>query len=56
VRGCDEGQPAPAVSVAIHCGLGDAPETIDDPLLQLMGRLRPHFEVIQAVRFAYQGE
>jgi hypothetical protein len=31
---------------------------IDDPLVQLMARLRStwQFEVIKAVRFAYQGE
>jgi len=30
-------------------------EAIDDPLVQLLGRLRGHFEVIRAVRFAHQG-
>jgi hypothetical protein len=31
-------------------------KAIDDPLLKLIERLRPHFEVIRAVRFAYVGE
>jgi hypothetical protein len=31
-------------------------ERIDDPLLQWRERLRPHFEAIRAVRFAYRGE
>ena len=31
-------------------------ERIDEPLLQLMERLRPHFELARAVRFAYQAE
>jgi hypothetical protein len=31
-------------------------EEIDDPLLQLMDRLRPHFQGIRAVRFAHQGD
>ena len=30
-------------------------EAIDDPLVQLLGRLRGHFEVIRAVRFAHEG-
>jgi hypothetical protein len=28
---------------------------IDAPLLQVMEKLRPHFDVIRAVWFAYQG-
>jgi hypothetical protein len=35
-------------------GGGKAAKHIDDPLLRLMERLRPHFEVIRAVRFAHQ--
>jgi hypothetical protein len=30
------------------------PKQIDDPLLRLLERLRPHFEVIRAVRFSHQ--
>jgi hypothetical protein len=29
---------------------------IDEPLLALMERLRQHFEMIRAVRFAHQGD
>jgi serine/threonine protein kinase len=37
-----------------HRGLGQSTERIDEPLLQLGERLRPHFELIRAVQFAYQ--
>jgi hypothetical protein len=49
LRGFDEGQPR---------GIGDEPDKIDEPLLQLMERLRTEgpFDVIKAVRFAYRGE
>ncbi len=59
VRGGDEGQPVETLRLALHRGIDQA-ETIkiDDPLLQLMERLRTqnHFDVIKAVRFAYRGE
>jgi hypothetical protein len=35
-------------------GGGKTAKQIDDPLLCLMEKLRPHFEVIRAVRFAHQ--
>jgi hypothetical protein len=46
-----------APAVGRHRGI-DTSQTkaIDDPLLWLMERLRPHFELIRAVRFAYAGE
>jgi hypothetical protein len=56
VRGFDPGQPIRAINRGAHRSLGADPERIDDPLLQVMEKLRPHFEVIRAVRFAYQGE
>jgi serine/threonine protein kinase len=56
VRGFDLDQPLDAVYVGFNRGFGKTPAEIDDPLLQLMERLRPHFEVIRAVRFAHQGE
>jgi hypothetical protein len=31
-------------------------QQINDPLLQLLERLRPHFELIHVVRFAHQGD
>ena len=59
VRGGDEGQPVETLKLALHRGI-DEDETvkIDDPLLQLMERLRTQdqFAVIKAVRFAYRGE
>jgi serine/threonine protein kinase len=58
VCGCDPGQSVEAINRGEHRlrGLGTDPERIDDSLLQLMRRLRPHFEVIRVVRFAYEGE
>jgi serine/threonine protein kinase len=45
------------VHMGRHRGLNtDQTKEIDDPLLRLMERLRPHFEVTRAVRFAYAGE
>jgi hypothetical protein len=59
VRGGDEGQPVETLTVALHRGI-DEDQTVkfDDPLLQLMQRLRTQnqFAVIKAVRFAYRGE
>jgi hypothetical protein len=56
VRGFDPGQPVTAINHGVNRGIGEAAEGIDEPLLQLMERLRPHFEAIRAVRFAYRGE
>ena len=54
VRGADEGQPVAQVNRGGHRGPEAEVEAIDDPLLQLLGRLRDDFEVIRAVRFAHQ--
>jgi hypothetical protein len=44
----------------INLGGNRAPEEeaarIDEPLLQLMSRLRPHFDMMRAVRFAHEGD
>jgi hypothetical protein len=32
------------------------PQPLDDPILNLMERLRPHFDLLKAVRFAHQGD
>jgi hypothetical protein len=56
VRGFDPGQAVRAIDRGMHRGLADEAERIDDPLLQVMEKLRPHFDVIRAVRFAYRGE
>ena len=36
-------------------GIGSKDIVFEEPLLQLMTRLRSHFELILSVRFAYQG-
>jgi hypothetical protein len=56
VRGFDPVKPATEINRDVNRGLGEKAEQIDEPLLQLIERLKPHFEVIRAVRFAYQGE
>jgi hypothetical protein len=56
VRGFDPGQPVRAIDRGTHRGLAQEAERIDDPLLQVMEKLRPYFDVIRAVRFAYQGD
>jgi serine/threonine protein kinase len=56
VRGFDSNQPLDAINIGLHRGITKEAEEIDDPLLQLMGRLRPHFDMIRAVRFAHRGE
>ena len=59
VRGFDEGQPIETLKVDHNRGIDDQQTTkIDDPLMQLMERLRirQQFDVIKAVRFAYRGE
>jgi eukaryotic-like serine/threonine-protein kinase len=57
-RGGDEGQPIVTLNVNMHRSIDDETAKIDDPLLQLMERLRTQyqFDVIKAVRFAYRGE
>jgi hypothetical protein len=56
--GFDEGQPVEALPVGQHRGIGEKAGNIDEPLLQLMERLRAHgpFDAIRAGRFAYRGE
>jgi hypothetical protein len=56
VRGFDPGQPTRTLNRGGHRGLGAEAERIDDPLVQVLEKLRPHFEVVRAVRFAYRGE
>jgi hypothetical protein len=57
-RGFDEGQPVETQRVDIHRAIDEETGKIDDPLLQLMQRLRTQnqFEVIKSWRFAYRGE
>jgi hypothetical protein len=57
VRGFDPGQPTDAINRSEHRrGLGAEADRVDDPLLEVMEKLRPHFDVIRAVSFAYRGE
>ena len=56
LRGGDLGQEVGHLDLGEHRGLKKEAAEIDDDLLQLLGRLRPHFETVRAVRFAYQGE
>jgi hypothetical protein len=56
VRGFDPGQPTAFVDVGQQRGVGAETAEIDEPLLALMERLRLHFEMIRAVRFAHQGD
>jgi hypothetical protein len=48
---------APRQQEVIYRGL-DLTESreIDEPVLKVMERLRPHFELIKAVRFAHEGD
>ena len=56
VRGFDSGQPTRTINRVQKRQVGAQAQQIDEPLLQLMDRLRPHFDMIRAVRFAYQGD
>ena len=54
IRGAETGQSVAALNRGGDRGPEDEAAAIDDPLVQLMGRLQPYFEVIRAVRFAHQ--
>jgi hypothetical protein len=57
-RGLDEGEPIELLHVDPVRGIGEIADKLDDPLLQLMERMRTqgHFDVIKTARFAYRGE
>jgi hypothetical protein len=57
-RGLDEGQAIEALRAGQHRGIGEEADKIDEPVLQLMERLRTQnqFEVVKAAQFAYRGE
>jgi hypothetical protein len=55
VRGFDPGQAVDHINFGRARGFQKGAQDIDDPLLKMMGRLRKHFEMIRAVRFAHQG-
>jgi hypothetical protein len=56
VCGFDQGQPVDFLNMGENRGMEREAAAIDDPMLALMQRLREHFEVIRAVRFAHQGK
>ena len=56
LRGFDLDQPIDVLQRGEHRGVGTEAVRIDDPLMQAIERLRRHFEVVRAVRFAYQGD
>jgi hypothetical protein len=50
------GEASAATLLAQHRGIEDEARQVDDPLLRLMERLRPQFELVRAVRFAHEGD
>ena len=52
----DRGQAAPSAALARNRGDETAAREVDQPLLQRMEKLREHFDVVRAVRFAHEGE
>jgi serine/threonine protein kinase len=55
VRGFDFGQPVAAIDIGSSRGPAKEAKQIDEPLLQLLEKLRLDFELARAVRFAHQG-
>jgi hypothetical protein len=55
VRGAEEGRPLVGSTADPPRGPGGEARVIDEPLLRLMNRLRPHFPLVRAVQFAHQG-
>jgi hypothetical protein len=55
LRGSGESESAEALRVDRHRGFKTELAKIDEPVEQLLGRLRPEFELLRAVRFAHQG-
>jgi hypothetical protein len=57
VRGGDESEAVDFVNRGDEIrGLMEDTVEVDEPILQVMSRVRPHFEVVKAVRFAHQGK
>jgi serine/threonine protein kinase len=56
VLGVDSGQPILMAQQGVHRGIAEVATKIDEPILRLLERLKPHFEMIRLARFAYQGE
>jgi hypothetical protein len=56
VLGLDRGADAVSTQLALNRGTDDEARAVDEPLRALMLRLRDHFDVIRAVRFAHVEE
>jgi hypothetical protein len=56
LRGLDAGDEGGLQRAGAHRDPEDEAGEIDHPVVRVMSRLREHFEVIRAVRFAHQGE
>jgi hypothetical protein len=52
----DQGQMAASITQALNRGDAAEARENDLPLVQRLERLREHFEVVQALRFAHEGE
>jgi hypothetical protein len=55
VLALDRTAPAAKTMVAANRGSAEEMRAVDAPLLELLERLRPHFELIRVVRFAHAG-
>jgi hypothetical protein len=56
VLGLRNGSGTVSTLLAANRGPEEEAQTIDEPLRALLGRLRDHFELLRAVRFAHEGE
>lgn len=56
VHGFDPGLPSWSVDGGRFRGLGKEAKQVDEPLMQLLERLRPHFDLVRAVRFAHRAD
>jgi hypothetical protein len=52
----DQGQANPTTLLAQNRGSEAEAREVDAPLLQRLARLREHFEIVRALRFAHEGE
>ena len=55
MRGADAGDLDGLLMLDQHRGFDRDLKSIDDPLERLLQRLRPHFELVRAIRFAHVG-
>jgi serine/threonine-protein kinase len=50
------GRPVASEALSIDRGLTDTARRIDDDMLEMLGPLNQHFEIVHATRFAHKGE